>query len=374
MPGPCAPTIAGCLPTGSSLSPSQALPLGRFRSHPPVSPLGRRSSARSSTRSSSTASTATASIRARRRSSPACSRARTRTGPTYPQSQSVIPAETNPNHTAMMSGAFPGRSGIPANAFALYAPLADEDACVTTGPLDFSVMPTETSGESATCPLAEMTFEAIKRQGNPDELATAGIFGKPKLGRIFAGQNVKRGRVRRRLPVGAMQQRRRGRPLLRDRANQSDHRLRGRRQGGDGPSAGIDRTESRATSTPGGPTSPSSTCTRSTAPAMPPAPAAVYDSAISLADAEIERLVTALRQRGEWERTVLILVSDHSMDSTTDKVSAHRRAHRCRHRRVGVPGRQTTAASTSSTLPTAPRPRASSCWRGCEPRSWPSPA
>src|SRR5688572_15155425 len=41
----------------------------------------------------------------------------------YPQSESVLPAETNPNHTAMMSGSPPGRSGIPSNQFALYAPL-----------------------------------------------------------------------------------------------------------------------------------------------------------------------------------------------------------------------------------------------------------
>ena len=112
----------------------------------------------------------------------------TASGTYYPQSRSVIPAETNPNHTAMMSGAFPGRSGVPANAFALYAPTGGED-CIPTGPFDFRVMPTETSGASATCPTAEMTFEAIKRQGNPDELASAGIFGKPKLGRIFAAQN-----------------------------------------------------------------------------------------------------------------------------------------------------------------------------------------
>ena len=34
------------------------------------------------------------------------------------------------------------------------------------------------------------------------------------------------------------------------------------------------------------------------------------------ADHEIERLVGELRTRGEWERTVLILLSDHSMDTT----------------------------------------------------------
>ena len=111
----------------------------------------------------------------------------------FPGSRSVMPAETNPNHTAMMSGAFPGDSGIPANAFALYAPLRGEDTCLTTGPVDFTVLPSETSGESASCPQAQFTFEAIKRQGNPDRLASAAVFGKPKLGRIFAGDNFRRG-------------------------------------------------------------------------------------------------------------------------------------------------------------------------------------
>ena len=35
---------------------------------------------------------------------------------------------------------------------------------------------------------------------------------------------------------------------------------------------------------------------------------------------EIQRLVEALKARGEWERTVLILVSDHSMDATPNKL------------------------------------------------------
>jgi hypothetical protein len=43
----------------------------------------------------------------------------------FPRSSSVLPAETNPNHTAMTSGAYPESSGIAANAFAIYAPLED---------------------------------------------------------------------------------------------------------------------------------------------------------------------------------------------------------------------------------------------------------
>jgi hypothetical protein len=48
---------------------------------------------------------------------------------------------------------------------------------------------------------------------------------------------------------------------------------------------------------------------------------AVYDTAIAQADHEIERLVDELRSRGEWSRTVLILLSDHSMDTTLMKTN-----------------------------------------------------
>ena len=240
-------------------------------------------------------------------------------GTYYPQSRSVIPAETNPNHTAMMSGAFPGKSGIPANAFALYAPTAGEDTCVTTSPLDFSVMPTETSGESATCPTAEMTFEAIKRQGNPDELATAGIFGKPKLGRIFAGQNFQSGSYDAdylwapcssgaeddpycgSVPTNPITGYAVDDKAVMDQVLASMNGIEGdfdtRRP--DFTFVNLHQIDSAGhASGPGG----------------------LNDSAIGLADMEIERLVSALRERGEWERTVLILVSDHSMDSTPDKI------------------------------------------------------
>ena len=40
-------------------------------------------------------------------------------------------AETNPNHTAMITGAFPERSGITGNAFAVYGATADDDSCPT---------------------------------------------------------------------------------------------------------------------------------------------------------------------------------------------------------------------------------------------------
>ncbi len=46
-----------------------------------------------------------------------------------------------------------------------------------------------------------------------------------------------------------------------------------------------------------------------------------YDQAVALADDEIERLVATLQALGEWERTVLIVLSDHSIDSTPTKVN-----------------------------------------------------
>jgi hypothetical protein len=55
----------------------------------------------------------------------------------------------------MMTGAYGNASGLPGNAFAIYAPLASEDSCQATGPPDETRGPTVTSGESAGCLLAE---------------------------------------------------------------------------------------------------------------------------------------------------------------------------------------------------------------------------
>ena len=239
----------------------------------------------------------------------------------FPGSSSVIPAETNPNHTAMMSGAYPGRSGIPANAFALYAPLENEDSCARTGPFDFGVLPTETSGESRTCPQAAMVFEAIGRQGNPDHLATAGIFGKPKLGRIFAGQNLDPDRPDvdylwapcasgpeddaycESVPTNPISGYAIDDKTVMDRVIASLDGGVGFPHGKTRPDftfVNLHQIDSAGHATGTGP---------------------VYDTAIGQADDEVERLVTTLRARGEWERTVLILVSDHSMDTTSSKVS-----------------------------------------------------
>jgi len=230
----------------------------------------------------------------------------------YRESRSVMIAETNPNHVAMMTGAYGNASGLPGNAFALYAPLASGDSCQTTGPVDETKPPSVTSGESSGCLLAETVFGAIRRQGNPDGLLTAAIFGKPKLGRIFAGGDVDHlwapcssgpdddsycGQVATNPVTG----------YAIDDRTVMDEVLRTMREGiGPQPRrpdftfVNLPQVDSAGHGTGTGP---------------------AYDTAILQADHEVERLVGELRSRGEWERTVLMLLSDHSMDTTLQKTN-----------------------------------------------------
>jgi hypothetical protein len=230
----------------------------------------------------------------------------------YEESRSIMIAETNPNHTAMMTGAYGNTSGFPGNAFALYSPLANGSTCQATGPVDESKPPTATSGESPTCRIAETVFESIKRQGNPDGLLTAAIFGKPKLGRIFQNSGVDHlwapcssgadddsycGQVPTNPVTG----------YAVDDRTVMDEVLRAVREG-IGPQhrrpdftfVNLHQVDSAGHATGTG---------------------AAYDAAIKQADDEIARLVGELRSRGEWQRTVLILLSDHSMDTTITKTN-----------------------------------------------------
>jgi len=111
------------------------------------------------------------------------------------ESRAIMVAETNPNHVAMATGAFADRSGIPGNAFAVYDAAARE-ACPGSGTADPPGLPSEdppasggpqeTDGEAAACVLAENLFTAVARQKRAERVTTAGIFGKPKLARLFA--------------------------------------------------------------------------------------------------------------------------------------------------------------------------------------------
>ena len=242
-------------------------------------------------------------------------------GAYFPGSSSVIPAETNPNHTAMITGALPGKSGIPANTFALYAPLVDENSCKPTGPFDFSMLPSETSGESATCPTAETVMEAVKRQGGKKRPVTSVIMGKPKLGRIF---DVTFRGNRAADHIWA--------PCTSETTEDDDYC----EDVPTNPATGYavdDKTvmdEVLATAEEGVDVGGKNRRPNFTFVNLPQVDSAghafgrvlpPYDIAVLQADMEIERLVTALKERGEWDRTALFIVSDHSMDTVPQKVS-----------------------------------------------------
>jgi hypothetical protein len=255
----------------------------------------------------------------------------------YRESRAIMPALTNPNHTAMMSGAYSDVNGTPGDGFAIYGNLAQPNTCRVVGAIDEGRTPSETQGQDGSCP-AELVFEAIKRQGNPDDLVTAAIFGKSKLGRIFSGR---RANSRARdvdylwAPCG-------GAPRPEDREYcDPDARV--------DPVPGImDRTlddslvmgQVLRTIRQGVPIGRRMRRPDFTFVNLPqvdnaghaggtnPEPAASppfegpfgeirYERAISLADDEVRMLVNELRSRGEWSRTVLVMLSDHSFDTVT---------------------------------------------------------
>ena len=237
----------------------------------------------------------------------------------YRESRSVMVAETNPNHTAMATGAYGGSSGIPGNSFAIYGTPPNEDACATTG-LDPSKKPTVTDGQDPSCLQVETLFQSLDRQDGAG-ITTAAIFGKPKLGRIFSARRPDGRTYADYMWVPCEQP---GddtdyckdvaiNPVTRYAADDSivmDEVIRTAREGvpADGATKKADYTfvnlpqaDSAGHATGAG---------------------AVYDQAITMADEQIRRFVDAQRELGQWgERTVLIVVSDHSMDTTPEKTS-----------------------------------------------------
>lgn len=241
-------------------------------------------------------------------------------GTYFPESSSVIPAETNPNHVAMMTGALPGKSGIPANTFALYAPIENEDSCELTGPLDQTTLPSETSGESPTCPKAETVFEALRRQARKHRPLTSVIMGKPKLGRIFdvtyegeraadalwapCSSTPEDDAYCESVPTNPASGYAANDEIVMDEViDQVENGIDvdGRQRRAKLTFVNLPQVDSAG---------------HAFGRELPP-----YDIATLQADVEIERLVEALKTSGEWERTALFITSDHSMDTTLQKVS-----------------------------------------------------
>lgn len=232
----------------------------------------------------------------------------------YKESRSVMVTDTNPNHVAMATGAFGDTSGIPGNAFAVYGDQARKDC--DADPADGT-----TDGEIATCLLAETFFASAKRS-DPGRITTAGIFGKPKLADIFATKRV---------DANAYDA-----DFLWSPCNPAtptpycDPSAPARPNDGYAvqDSAVMDvvlRTIDEGVAKNGKQRRPNLTFVN-----LPTIDAAghgfgtesgAYDQAIALADAQLERFVGTLQRRGLWARSVLFVVSDHTMDTTMGKTS-----------------------------------------------------
>uniref|UniRef100_UPI0035689848 alkaline phosphatase family protein n=1 Tax=Paraconexibacter sp. TaxID=2949640 RepID=UPI0035689848 len=239
-------------------------------------------------------------------------------GTYYKESRSIMVAETNPNHTAMITGAYGNRSGIPGNEFALYAPLENGDSCKATGPQDISKAPTVTSGENHNCVLAQTLFAAAKRQV-PGRYVTAFATGKPKLGRLFSGRTVDPAKTDAdvifspcgsdateedeaycsKVPLNPIS----GYAL--DDGTVMDAVLAQMYQGPNATRPDFSFVNLHQVDSAGHATGTG----------------AAYEQTVRDADAQIKRLVDTLKARKEWDRTVMIVVSDHSMDTTLTKVT-----------------------------------------------------
>ncbi len=267
----------------------------------------------------------------------------------FQESRSIFVAETNPNHTAMATGAYGDTSGIPGNEFAVYGqPLAEPeepslgpdtgvaagDSCVIPGGADESKAPVTTSGESANCLQAETFFQTAQAGAGREETVTAGIFGKPKLARIFAGRRLDPRRYDADYlwtpcaPAGGSgdsppycQAGVPARPTDSYALDDSDvmnEVMRTVREGvrGDG------RTFARPTT--GEAKRPNLTFVNF--PAIDSSghltgASAAYRQMIADADADLGRFVDQQKALGLWERTTIVALSDHAMETTVQKTT-----------------------------------------------------
>jgi len=254
----------------------------------------------------------------------------------YRESRGIMVAETNPNHVAMASGAYGDRSGIPGNAFAVYDQASRRDCAQqeeggSNTPLPIEEppnpnAPATTDGERAECLLAESFFASTRRQPRSEQVVTAGIFGKPKLAKIFATQRVTPGRYDadylwtpcetqtdedapfcRNVPVNPATD------YALDDSVVMDEVIRTVNEGVDADGARR-RPNLTFVNFPQIDSVGHGTGARSE-----------YDTSIAQADAQLQRFVANQRRLGLWNRTVIVVVSDHSMDTTLAKTSLRAR-------------------------------------------------
>lgn len=246
----------------------------------------------------------------------------------FRESRSIMVAETNPNHAAMATGAYADTSGIPGNSFAVYG--ASDGSTCPTGALGEGSPPVTTDGTDPNCLNAETIFEATRRQAGSKNGVTAGIFGKPKLASLFAGKKVDPARYDADYLWTPCVSPSEDEPYCKQVPNRGfdeysildstvmDEVLRTVREGvpGDGKTftGGGRRPNQTFVNFPAVDNSGHAT-----------GAGVEYDNAILRADQQIQRFVAEQKRLGLWKRTVMILLSDHSMDTTAEKTTLAQR-------------------------------------------------
>lgn len=216
----------------------------------------------------------------------------------YAAARAIMPAGTNPNHVAMMTGAYPERSGFVGNAW------FDRESAERI------------DGEDAEFLQAETLFTAIERQ--QPGLVTAGIFGKPKLARIFAdvpGTEIRESPDFLWLPCGPG-----GESEPPPGGTCGDDALVNPLTGIGFDDDVMDQVIETIDEREPDLTFINLPNVDQAGHGFTPLPL-VYLAAIQMADEQVGRLVDHLKERDLWDDSVLLIHADHGMNTTAVKIN-----------------------------------------------------
>ena len=231
----------------------------------------------------------------------------------FPRSRSVMVAKTNPNHTSMITGAYPSRHGIVGNEFATYGAGANEDSCPAKA--KSGAAPTITDRPEPE--LHQERRPRLRRWSASVPIpawTTALIMGKPKLGRLFATQEINPGTYDADYIWAPCDE---DEPYCQD---VPTNPVTGYALDDSVVMDEVIRTTQEGVTDAGEDRMPDYTFVNF--PQIDSAGHATgrtgvgYSAAVTLADSEVSRFVANQKELGIWDRTVMIIVSDHSMDDT----------------------------------------------------------
>jgi predicted AlkP superfamily pyrophosphatase or phosphodiesterase len=236
-------------------------------------------------------------------------------GTYYEQSRSIMVAETNPNHTAMITGAYGDTSGIPANSFALYG---DGASSVQGCPLTTRGDGPTKAGLAPECVQAQTFFQSTAKKKYRDRITSAGIFGKPKLATLYSAKRSKKKYAADYLWTPCTTS---SKPDYCGRVPTNSSGYADDKHTMDA----VLKTVRKGVKVEGGKRKKPN-LTFVNLPTMDSTGHAYgvgkkYRKAAKAADAQIKRFVKQQKKLGLWSRTVMFVLSDHSMATTGRKTS-----------------------------------------------------